>query len=177
MSPIPESLISDARIAEVHGTANFGTTTPRDVVSLALLKVACGYHNGSTALRILLEHGLVSGDPIKILAMGSKTAPKLTSSGRSYLWSSFHAGCHTQTHKEASSEMISDAKIAEALGGADFGVVPARVTINQSLLRQVCRYQNGELVLSIMSRLGLIHGDKHKMTDFGRRYLWACFAK
>ncbi|MFC4236401.1 hypothetical protein ACFOY8_14445 [Thalassospira xianhensis] len=176
MPPIPESLISDARIAEVHGTANFGTTAPRDVVSQALLKVACSYHNGSTALRILLEHGLVSGDPIKILAMGSRTAPKLTASGRSYLWSSFHAVCHTKTHEEAGSEMISDAEIAEALGGADFGVLPARVAINESLLRQVCRYQNGDLVLSIMSRLGLTRDDKYNLTDIGRRYLWACLA-
>lgn len=37
-----QHLISDRKVAEVHGTANFGDTTPRDVIRFALLKAAAG---------------------------------------------------------------------------------------------------------------------------------------
>jgi hypothetical protein len=53
-------LIPDADVARVHGFANFGSMTPRQViVAEGVLKYAYGYSSGHTQLSILLEHGLV----------------------------------------------------------------------------------------------------------------------
>lgn len=70
--------ISDAEIDRVHGNANFGDSlSKRDIVNQALLKAACGYHQGYTARRILLDHKLVNEEYI------------LTAKGREYLWQTF----------------------------------------------------------------------------------------
>lgn len=53
-------IISDAEIARVHGNADFGAMTPRDVVSDGVRKYAVGYESGYTQLQILLEHRLIT---------------------------------------------------------------------------------------------------------------------
>lgn len=52
-------LIPDADVARVHGHANFGSMTPRQVIAEGVLKYAYGYTCGSTQLSILLEHRLI----------------------------------------------------------------------------------------------------------------------
>ncbi len=55
-----EDIISDADIVRVHGRANFGTMTAREVVDDGIGKVAVGYHCGHTQFSILREHGLIT---------------------------------------------------------------------------------------------------------------------
>lgn len=55
-----EEIISDEEIDRVHGNANFGSMTPREVIDEGIKKVLIGYSCGSTQEAILQEHGLVS---------------------------------------------------------------------------------------------------------------------
>lgn len=78
-----EELISDEEITRVHANANFGSSlTKRMIVKQALLKCACGYHNGSTAQSIIAEHGLIRGTY-------RRGYHSLTPLGRKYLWAAF----------------------------------------------------------------------------------------
>lgn len=73
----PQDIISDEEIERVHAYATFGDMSKRDVVDQALLKCACGYHQGYTATRIILEHGLINSEY------------NLTVKGKEYLWATF----------------------------------------------------------------------------------------
>jgi len=55
----PQEIISDEEIARVHGYANFGDMSPREVVNDGVRKYAVGFTGGHTQLCILLEHGLI----------------------------------------------------------------------------------------------------------------------
>lgn len=56
-----KDIISDAEIIKVHANANFGSTSPREVVEKGIFQVACGFDNGgSTMQAILLEHKLIT---------------------------------------------------------------------------------------------------------------------
>ena len=55
----PEQIISDKDVTRVHGNANFGNMTPREVLADGVLKYAMGYTSGYTQLCILLEHKLI----------------------------------------------------------------------------------------------------------------------
>ena len=80
MYPKPEEIISDEEIDRVHANANFGgRMTKREVVNNALLKCACGYHNGATSQQIIAEHGL-------IIERRRRGTTALTQRGRQYLW-------------------------------------------------------------------------------------------
>lgn len=68
-----EKIISEKRLEQVFAYANFGNTTKRDVVKYALMKVACGYHNGHTSQQIINEL-------------------KLTEIGKKYLYEAFAGG-------------------------------------------------------------------------------------
>ena len=81
-TPTPEELIPDSEIDRVHAFANFGSTPKREVVNLTVLKCACGFHSGYTAMQIVTEHGLIK--PAK-----RKGAPILTKLGRRYLWCAY----------------------------------------------------------------------------------------
>ena len=73
----PKEIISDEEIERVHGNANFGEMTKRDVVNQGVLKCASGYWQGSTSMSIISEHGLINNKY------------ELTPKGREYLWSVF----------------------------------------------------------------------------------------
>ncbi|MGO4917682.1 hypothetical protein [Pseudogemmobacter sp. W21_MBD1_M6] len=60
MNNSPEKIISDEEITRVHGYANFGSMTPREVVNDDIRKYAVGYTGGSTQVAILREHGLIT---------------------------------------------------------------------------------------------------------------------
>lgn len=53
-------LITEERINEVWGNANFGSTSRREVLRNTLLKCAAGYYTGHTAKCIVEELGLVT---------------------------------------------------------------------------------------------------------------------
>lgn len=53
------NIISDEAVERVHGNANFGDMSKRQVVNEGVLKYAFGYDSGHTQLCILMEHGLV----------------------------------------------------------------------------------------------------------------------
>lgn len=71
-------IVSDAEIVRVHGYANFGSMSPREVVNDGVLKTAVGYHCGHTQFSILREHGLVTKP-----RLGSYDA-HLTKKGKAY---------------------------------------------------------------------------------------------
>ena len=77
-----QELITDAEIERVHANASFGDIPKREVVDQALLKCACGYHNGATAQQIIIEHGLVKKGRVR-------GASALTDFGRKYLHAAF----------------------------------------------------------------------------------------
>jgi hypothetical protein len=83
---LAQQIISEAQIFQVHGNANFGPRNYRDIVNEAVLKVACGYSNGSTANAIIIEHGLVTFKP------RCREAVSLTDKGRRYLWAVYGQG-------------------------------------------------------------------------------------
>ncbi|MDP2047540.1 MAG: hypothetical protein Q8K33_01420 [Cypionkella sp.] len=56
----PHEIISDEEIIRVHGHANFGDMSPREVVNDGVRKYAIGYTGGHTQLCILIEHGLIT---------------------------------------------------------------------------------------------------------------------
>ena len=49
----PEEIITDAEIIRVHGYANFGDMTPREVVNEGVKKYAVGFTSGHTQMCIL----------------------------------------------------------------------------------------------------------------------------
>ena len=53
-------IIDDKKLNEVHGNANFGSMTPREVVNDGVLKYSMGYSGGATQIAILREHGLIT---------------------------------------------------------------------------------------------------------------------
>lgn len=56
----PEAIISDEEVLRVHGSANFGSMPPRQVINDGVRKVAYGFGTGSTQYAILFEHGLIT---------------------------------------------------------------------------------------------------------------------
>jgi hypothetical protein len=74
-------LISDERLNEVFGSANFGSTRKREIVRNTLLKCASGYYTSSTAKAIVIELGLVH--PVKW---------ELTKAGQKYLFDAYSNG-------------------------------------------------------------------------------------
>lgn len=68
-------VISDAEIAESFNGTNFGTNAHRELLHVAILKKACGYHCGHTITMIMLEMGLISADG-KVLKRGQKLMRK-----------------------------------------------------------------------------------------------------
>lgn len=79
----PDEIITEQEIIDVHGGADFGVMSKRDVVNQNLLKVACGYVPGRTAISILKVHGLIKEHRL----INGLFA--LTDKGGKYLWSVF----------------------------------------------------------------------------------------
>lgn len=75
----PNEIISDEEVKRVHGHANFGTMTPREVLADGVWKYSMGYSGGHTQLCILLEHKLITKPK-----PGSYKA-NLTVKGKAYL--------------------------------------------------------------------------------------------
>lgn len=98
MGRTAKDIVSDHEIIEVHAYARFGGMSPRRVVDEGVLKYAFGYHHGSTARAILLEHGLM-------IEEGRHRHPRLTGKGADYLRALFPKWAHE--------------KICDLLGGAD----------------------------------------------------------
>lgn len=73
-----EEIITDDEVDNIHGHANFGSTSKRGVIAFSLLKYACGFYTGSTARRIVTDHRLIT-----------PKGKKLTKKGREYLWAVF----------------------------------------------------------------------------------------
>jgi len=74
----PQEIITDVEIEAIHAHASFGDQGKREVVNEAILKAACGLHNGYTAQMIITEHGLV--------VKATNSRPDLTDKGRKYLF-------------------------------------------------------------------------------------------
>jgi hypothetical protein len=76
-----EEIISDARLDEVWGHANFGSMPKRDIIKYSLLKCVGGYYTGHTAKTILKELNLVYANEWKITKLGGR-----------YLFAAFYDG-------------------------------------------------------------------------------------
>jgi len=73
-------ILPDIQIEEAWGNASFGGTQKRDVVNNSLLKYACGYSTGHTAMCILQELNLISKKEV------------MTTLGKEYLFAAFSGG-------------------------------------------------------------------------------------
>lgn len=73
-----QQIISDDEIDRIHGNANFGSMTKREVVDYGVLKCASGYHQGFTSKTICVEHGLIDDKNYT-----------LTEKGKKYLWAAW----------------------------------------------------------------------------------------
>ena len=78
----PADIIPQYEVERIHGTADYGGITPREVIAYGLLKVACNFGNGSTTRRILSDHGLISD-------INMRGLHNITGRGRKYLWACF----------------------------------------------------------------------------------------
>jgi hypothetical protein len=56
----PHEIITDDEIIRVHGHANFGAMSPREVVNDGVRQYAFGFTGGSTQVAILIAHGLIT---------------------------------------------------------------------------------------------------------------------
>lgn len=106
----PEEIITDAEIIRVHGYANFGDMTPREVVNEGVKKYAVGFTSGHTQMCILREHGL-----IRKPKPGSYSAV-LTAKGKAYARSIWWTHFKTRTPTLADALAMPEvAALVEAL--------------------------------------------------------------
>ena len=73
----PEQIMPASKIEAAFKGTNFGSLTPLQVVKETLLKIACGYATGNTALYICQE--------LKLIIKGRY---ELTEKGKKYLYHS-----------------------------------------------------------------------------------------
>jgi len=71
---------------------------------------------------------------------------------------------------------VSDAEIATAFDGTNFGTANHRKTLEQGVLQCLAGYSCGHTLTGIMLNLGLI-GDAGRVTKKGKRFLFAAFCK
>lgn len=76
-------LVSDEQVAETFANTNFGPVHPRDMIAETLLKIASGYHSGSTAVACCVELGLMERHK-------KTNKPSLTKKGGYYLYEVFN---------------------------------------------------------------------------------------
>ena len=98
----PHEIISDEEIIRVHGHANFGDMSPREVVNDGVRKYAIGYTGGHTQLCILMEHGLITKPK------PGKYSANLTQKGKRY------ARAVSVTHIDTSQAAVAAALEAAA---------------------------------------------------------------
>ena len=72
-----KDIVSDEDVERVHGNANFGQTSKREVLNEGVMKAAFGFHCGSTMRNIIYEHGLIRtcrepGDRMRLTKKGEK---------------------------------------------------------------------------------------------------------
>lgn len=107
----PQDIISDDEIARVHGRANFGSMSPREVVNDGLRKTAIGYHCGHTQFSILREHGLITKP------RGFSHDANLTKKGKKYAralgWPTLSGNAPTNAVGISQSEMNQDSQTGE----------------------------------------------------------------
>ena len=87
-----KKMITDEQLEKTFAYANFGDSTKRDVVRYALMKVACGYHNGHTSQSIINELGLCTKKLIQDDDGEYTKEINLTKAGQQYLYQSFKNG-------------------------------------------------------------------------------------
>ena len=115
----PEEIITDAEIIRVHGYANFGDMTPREVVNEGVKKYAVGFTSGHTQMCILREHGL-----IRKPKPGSYSAV-LTAKGKAYARSIWWTHFKTRTPTLADALALPEvAALVEALRRIQYAVSP-----------------------------------------------------
>lgn len=125
-------IVSDEEVARVHGNANFGATSPREVVNEGVRKTAVGYHCGSTMLSILREHGLITKP-----RPGTSDCD-LTKKGKSYgraLWPALASPPVSERERELASALEPFANLGVTSGPEDEPCsIPYRIT-RGSILR------------------------------------------
>jgi len=105
----PENIISDEEITRVHGYANFGDMTPREVVNDGVRKYAVGFTGGHTQLCILMEHGLIAKPK------PGKYQANLTQKGKRYARSIWRTHFNAAPPLSAALKLPEVAALVEAL--------------------------------------------------------------
>jgi len=84
---------------------------------------------------------------------------------------------------EIQRTLISDEAIERVHANANFGDLPKRFVVNQTVLKFACGYSAGGTATAIVIEHGLAKMYRSNpfktpmLTALGRRYLWACFGK
>lgn len=79
-------------------------------------------------------------------------------------------------HASTVEELVTDAELDEAWGGANFGDMTKREVIRQGTLKCLAGWHQGHTSKTMCIALGLIN-DKYKVTAKGRAYIWLSCAK
>lgn len=72
--------------------------------------------------------------------------------------------------------LVSDEQINEAWGDADFGTASRRDVVNNTVLKCASGYYTGHTAACIVRELGLVQQRKWKLSESGKRYLYAAFS-
>jgi len=75
---------------------------------------------------------------------------------------------------QTEQELVSDAEIDAAWGGANFGGMDRRDVVRQGVLKCQAGWHQGHTSMTICQELGLIN-HKYKVTTKGRLFLWLAF--
>lgn len=74
-------------------------------------------------------------------------------------------------------EIISDETLQRVFEGTDFGQSTPRNVLKYACLKMASGYASGYTVNRIMINLGLRYESTNKLTQQGRKYLWAAFSE
>jgi hypothetical protein len=74
-------------------------------------------------------------------------------------------------------DLITDAQINAVWENANFGDVPRRDIIDETILKCASGYHSGYTAQCIVRELGLVSPKKWELTALGRKYLYEAFVK
>ncbi|MDP2447647.1 hypothetical protein [Pseudomonas sp.] len=77
---------------------------------------------------------------------------------------------------DTEADLITDAELDQAWGGANFGGMSKREVIRLGTLKCLAGWHQGHTSRTICTELGLIN-EKYKVTAKGRAYLWLAFGR
>jgi transcriptional regulator with XRE-family HTH domain len=76
---------------------------------------------------------------------------------------------------EKIEQIITDEQLNKAWGNANFGSIPKREVLRNTLLKCASGFLTGHTAKCIVEELGLVHRSKWQLSSLGKRYLFAAY--